>query len=94
MVYVYLSCLIPSLSLWRWCTPLSLYRGYSKLRTHTALGSFGSSMPGSIGSSQGRGVSLISSNPCIWPHQIGQPGLFSTPKLTGVYRRPGPSTGE
>ena len=27
------------------------YRGYSKLWTHTALGSYGSTMPGSIGPS-------------------------------------------
>ena len=39
------------------------YRGCSKLRTHTALGPYGSSMPRSIGPSSGRCVSLISSNP-------------------------------
>ena len=40
------------------------YRGYSKLRTRTALGPYGRSMPRSIGPPQGRCVSLISSNPC------------------------------
>ena len=40
------------------------FRGYSKLRTHTAIGTYGSSMPRSIGPSYGRCVSLISSNPC------------------------------
>ena len=41
------------------------YRGYSKLRTHTALGPYGGSMPRSIGPSYGRCVSSLSSNPCI-----------------------------
>ena len=41
------------------------YRGYSKLRTHTALGPYGRSMPRSIGLSYGRCVSLISSTSCI-----------------------------
>ena len=40
------------------------YRGYSKLRTRTALGSYGRSMPRSIGPSYGWCVFLISSNPC------------------------------
>ena len=39
-------------------------QGYSKSRTHTALGHYGSSLPRSIGPSSGRCVSLISSNPC------------------------------
>ena len=45
--------------------PVECYRGYSKLRTHTAVGPYGSSMPGSIGPSYWLCVSLISSNPCI-----------------------------
>jgi len=40
------------------------YRGYSKLRTHTALGRYSRPMPRSIGPSLGWCVSLISSNPC------------------------------
>ena len=28
----------------------------------------------------------------IWAHQIGEPGLFSAPKLTDLYRRPSMST--
>jgi len=40
------------------------YRGYSKLRTHTAVGPYGRSMPRSIGPSYGLCVFLISSNPC------------------------------
>ena len=40
------------------------YKGFSKVRTRTALGSYGRSMPRSIRPSQGRCVSLISSNPC------------------------------
>jgi hypothetical protein len=39
------------------------YRGYSKVRTHTALGPYGSSMPRSIGPPWGRDVFLNSSNP-------------------------------
>jgi hypothetical protein len=41
------------------------YRGYSKLRTHTALGSYGRARPRGKGPPYGRCVSLISSNPCI-----------------------------
>ena len=44
--------------------PLKAYRGYSKLRTRTALGPYGRYMTRSIGRSYGRCVSLISSNPC------------------------------
>ena len=40
------------------------YRGYSKLRTRTALGPYSRAMPRSIGPPQGRCASLISSNPC------------------------------
>ena len=32
-------------------SPAASYRGYSKLRTHTALGPYGTSMPRSIGPS-------------------------------------------
>jgi len=42
----------------------TLYRGYSKLRTHTALGPYGRSIPSSIGPSYGRRVSSNLSNPC------------------------------
>ena len=41
-----------------------VHRGYSKSRTHTALGPYGTSVPRSIGPFQGRCVSLLSSNPC------------------------------
>ena len=50
------------------------YRVCSKLRTHTALVSYGRAMPRSIGLSYGRCVSLISSNPCtamIWVSSFG-----------------------
>ena len=40
---------------------LDAYRGDSKLRTHTALGPYGSSMPRCIGPFYGRGVFLTSS---------------------------------
>ena len=40
-----------------------MYRGYSKLRTHVAVGPYGSSMPRSKGPSQGRCVPSSSSNP-------------------------------
>ena len=39
------------------------YRGYSKLRTRTALGTHGRPMPRSIGTPKGWCVSLISRNP-------------------------------
>ena len=42
-----------------------LYRGYSKLRTHTTLGPHGSSIPRGIGEVR----VLTSSNPCT--HQQG-----------------------
>jgi len=41
------------------------YRGYSKLRAHTAIGPYGMSIPRSIGHSQGWCVSLNSSNPSM-----------------------------
>ena len=41
------------------------YRGYSKLRTHTALRSYGRAIPRSIGPPQGRCLFLISSSPCM-----------------------------
>ena len=40
------------------------HRGYSRLRTHTALGSYDRAIPRSIGPPWGRCVFLISSNPC------------------------------
>ena len=49
---------------------LGKYRGYSKLRTRTALGSYTRPMPRNIGSPQGRCVSLISSDPCIRQSRI------------------------
>ena len=39
-------------------------RGYSKVRTRTALGSYSRPVPRSVGSPWGRCVSLISRNPC------------------------------
>ena len=53
-------------------THRSPYRGYSKLRTHTALGPFRRAMPRSIGPSQGRCVSFISSEPCRCSNGAGQ----------------------
>ena len=55
--------------------PVLTYRGYSKLRTHTALGPYGRSIRRSIGPSLGRCVSKISSNPRSWPKasQIDRP---------------------
>ena len=50
------------------------YRGYSKRRTLPALGPYGRSIPRNIGSSQGRCVSLNSSNPCIWEPGPGRRG--------------------
>ena len=44
-----------------------LYRGYSKLRTRTAIGSYSRPMPRSIEPPLGRCVSLISSDPCSAP---------------------------
>jgi hypothetical protein len=52
------------------------YRGYSKLRTRTTLGSYGRAIHRIIGHSYGRCVSLNSSNPCTvgWsqnnPHPV------------------------
>ena len=43
---------------------LTHYRGYSKVRTGTAVGSYSRASTRSIGPPQGRYVSLISSNPC------------------------------
>ena len=40
------------------------YRGYSKLRARTALGSYSRAMPRSIGPPKGRCVSLISNKSC------------------------------
>ena len=46
------------------------YRGYSKFKTHTALGSCSKPMPRSVGPPKGWCVSLISSHPCtlLWGH--------------------------
>ena len=49
-------------------------KGYSKLRTHTALGPYGRSMSRIKGHSYGRCVSLIASNACKWPGMIHVPG--------------------
>ena len=43
---------------------LALYGGYSKVRTHTALGSYSRPIPRSIGPPWGRCVPLIASTPC------------------------------
>ena len=53
-------------------------RGYSKVRTHSALGPHGRSLPRSIGPSYGRCVFLISSNPCI------QIALHHTPEFKQI----------
>ena len=40
------------------------YRGYSKLRTHAAIGPYGRALPRIMGPSWGWCVSLFTSNPC------------------------------
>jgi hypothetical protein len=68
----------------------------SLIRTPPLVGPYGSPMPGDlwwviqggVGVSYERGTHVALSQ-WIWSHQIGEPGIFLTRKLTDFYRESG-----
>ena len=68
------------------------YKGGSKFRTRTVLGSYGRTMPKSIGTHWGRCLSLFTSHPCAWRQQTATPRASRGPPASRDKRLRGQST--